>query len=155
MHETGRFTRKWFDLDLWQAYSRGMEEITRELETGELRGTQLELLMGVDLGRLTGDQKITTYVVAKRIHAFADHMMLSILAGFEDTTELAMAIKEPEQTVVRHKEHSDVLDMFPRLAEQLRRGDLDLRRLQVVRDRAHTLSPDLITQVEDALVDVA
>src|SRR5438445_13674051 len=124
-----------------------MEEIGRELETAELCGAQLDLLMRVDLERLSGDQKITAYVVAKRIHAFADHMMLSILSGVEDTTELAMAIKEPEQTVVRHKEHSDVLDMFPRLADQLRRGELDLRRLEVVRDRVRALSSDLVAEV--------
>ncbi|GAA3439840.1 hypothetical protein GCM10018954_094610 [Kutzneria kofuensis] len=73
----------------------------------------------------------------------------------EDITELAMALTEPEQTVARRKEAATVLDTLPRLAELLRRGELDFRRLDAVRERVQHLSPDLVAQVEDALVGVA
>jgi len=58
--------------------------------------------------------------------------------------------------VVRQKERSAVLDRLPRLAELLRRGEIDLRRLETVDERVVNLpNQAMITQVEDALADVA
>jgi len=58
--------------------------------------------------------------------------------------------------VVRQKERSAVLDRLPRLAELLRRGEIDLRRLETVDERVVNLPCQaMITQVEDALADVA
>jgi hypothetical protein len=116
----------------------------------------VNLLAGVDLAGLSDDQKATAFIVARKIKAFADHVQLVILGGFDDTTELAMAVKEPEQAVVRQKILSEVLETLPRLSDQLRRGELDLRRLEAVHERVANLpSQDMITQIEDALVDVA
>ena len=58
--------------------------------------------------------------------------------------------------MVRQKVRSGVLDRLPRLCEQLRRGELDLRRLEVVDDRVVNLaSPAMVAEVEDALVEMA
>src|ERR1700742_3736909 len=133
-----------------------MGGIARELEELEPCGALVDLLAGVDLGSLSDDQKVTAFIVARKIKAFADHVQLVILDGFEDTTELAMAVKEPEQSVVRQKILSEVLETLSRLSDQLRRGELDLRRLEAVHERVANLpSQDMITRVEDALVDVA
>src|ERR1700742_4548211 len=133
-----------------------MEGITRELEDLEPCGALVDLLVGADLGSLNDDQKVTAFIVARKIKAFADHIQLAILSGFDDTTELAMAAKEPEQSVVRQKILSEVLHTLPRLSHQLRRGALDLRRLEAVHDRVPTPPTQaMITQVEDALIDVA
>jgi hypothetical protein len=116
----------------------------------------VDLLAGVDIGSLSDDQKVTAFIVARKIKAFADHVQLTILGGFEDTTELAMAVKEPEQAVVRQKILSEVLDTLPRLSDQLRRGELDLRRLEAVHERVANLPcQEMVDQVEDALVDIA
>ncbi|QUQ63448.1 DUF222 domain-containing protein [Kutzneria sp. CA-103260] len=116
----------------------------------------LDLLAGADLSSLTADQQVTAFIMARKIKAFADHVQLSILHDFEDTTEMAMAAHEPEQSVVRQKQRSLVLDRLPRLCEQLRRGELDLRQVEAVDERVVNLpSPAMITQVEDALVEAA
>jgi len=58
--------------------------------------------------------------------------------------------------VVRQKERSEALDRLPRFAELLRRGEIDLRRLEAVDERVVNLpNQAMITQVEDALVDIA
>jgi hypothetical protein len=133
-----------------------MEGIARELEDREPSGALLDLLMGVDVGALSEDQKVTAFILARKIKAAADHIQLTILATFDDTTELAMAAKEPEQSVVRQKVLSEVLDTLPRLSEQLRRGDLDLRRLEAVHERVVNLPTQaMIAEVEDGLVEVA
>ncbi|WP_211766486.1 DUF222 domain-containing protein [Kutzneria sp. CA-103260] len=67
-----------------------------------------------------------------------------------------MALRESEQSVVRQKDRSEVLDRLPRLCEQLRRGEIDLRRLETVDERVvHLTDPAKVTQVEDELVDAA
>ena len=67
-----------------------------------------------------------------------------------------MAIHEPEQSVVRLKEFSAVLDRLPGMAELLRRGEVDLRRVEVMNERVVNLGcPELIAQVEEALLEVA
>src|SRR6201992_3345717 len=133
-----------------------MEEITRELESMEPCGAMLDLLLSADLGALTPDQQVTAFILARKIKACADHMQLEILHDFEDTAEMAMATHEPEQSLARQKVRSEVLDRLPRLSEQLRRGEIDLRRLEVVDERVVNLaSQELVTQVEDALVDEA
>lgn len=68
-----------------------MEELTRALEDREPSGDLLDLLAGADLSALTEDQKVTAYILCRKIHGLVDHIQLSILGGFEDTTELAMA----------------------------------------------------------------
>jgi len=133
-----------------------MEEITRELESAEPSGAMLDLLLDADLSSLNPDQQITAFILARKITAVADHVRLSILHDFEDLTEMAMAIHEPEQSVVRQKERSTVLDRLPRLAELLRRGEIDLRRLETVDERVVNLpNQAMITEVEDALADIA
>jgi Domain of unknown function (DUF222) len=133
-----------------------MEEITRDLENVEPAGATLDLVAGADLETLSEDQKVTAYIVLRKIHGLVDHLQLSILSSFEDTTELAMAIKEPEQSVVRHKELSGVLDRLPRLSDLLGRGEIDLRRLEAVDERVVNLpTPQMIAQVEDAVLETA
>ena len=133
-----------------------MQELTRELENAEPSGALLDLLTGVDPAALTPDQQVTAVILARKIKAFADHLILTILHDCDDTTEMAMAIHEPEQSVVRQKERSTVLDRLPRLSELLRRGELDLRRLETVDDRVvHLPSPEMVAEVEAALVEQA
>ncbi|WP_147328424.1 HNH endonuclease signature motif containing protein [Kutzneria buriramensis] len=134
---------------------RGME-LTRELERVEPCGALLDLLAGLDLDALSADERVTVTILARKIRAFADYVELAVLRGVEDTAELAMAITEPEQTVVRRKELTEDLRTLPRLMDQLREGRLDLRRLEAVRDRVRNLpSVALIAEVEDALLDIA
>jgi len=133
-----------------------MREINRELESREPSGALLDLLMDANLSTLSVDQQITAFILARKIKAFADHVQLSILHDFEDLTEMAMAVHEPEQSVVRQKERSMVLDRLPRLCEQLRRGELDLRRLETVDERVVNLpSQAMIAEVEDEVAEVA
>jgi hypothetical protein len=133
-----------------------MKDITRGMESREPNGTLLDLLASVDPTTLSPDQQITAYILARKIKALAEHIELTILASFDDTTELAMAAREPEQSVVRQKELSGVLETLPRLADQLRRGELDLRRLEAVHERVANLpSRAMVAEVEDALVDLA
>jgi len=116
----------------------------------------MDLLAGADLSSLSVDQQITAFILARKIKAFADHVQLSILHDFDDMTEMAMATHEPEQSLVRQKERSEVLDRLPRLCEQLRRGELDLRRLETVDERVVNLpSQAMVTEVEDALIEDA
>src|ERR1700742_2205668 len=133
-----------------------MEEITRELESAEPSGAMLDLLLSADLGALTPDQQVTAFILARKIKACADHVQLTVLRDFEDTAEMAMATHEPEQSIARQKVRSEVLDRLPRLSEQLRRGEIDLRRLETVNERVLNLpNQELVTQVEDALVEDA
>jgi len=97
-----------------------MEELTREWESREPSGIMLDLLAGADLSSLGVDQQITAFIMARKIKAFADHVQLSILHDFDDMTEMAMAVHEPEQSMVRQKERSEALDRLPRFAELLR-----------------------------------
>ncbi|MFC0437835.1 uncharacterized protein DUF222 [Kutzneria buriramensis] len=131
-------------------------ELTRELERAEPSGALFDLLAGLDLDALSADERVTVTILARKIRAFADYVELAVLRGVEDTAELAMAITEPEQTVVRRKELTEDLRTLPRLMDQLRQGRLDLRRLEAVRDRVRNLpSTALITEVEDTLLEVA
>jgi hypothetical protein len=99
---------------------------------------------------------LTALVVAKKNIAALEHLVLRLLRRLPDTAEIAMAVHEPEQSVVRHKRHSEVLDRLPRLCELLRHGELDLRRVRAVDDRVVTLAdPAMITAVDDALIEVA
>ncbi|GAA3440507.1 HNH endonuclease signature motif containing protein [Kutzneria kofuensis] len=132
-----------------------MEELTREMENREPSGDLFDLVMGVDWESLGADQLVTVSILARKLKSACEWVELAALRRTEDPTELAMALTEPEQTVARRKEASVVLEMLPRLADQLRRGELDFRRLDAVRERVRHLSPDLVTEVEDALVDVA
>ena len=56
-----------FDLDLGGEYSEGMKEITRELESLEPYGALMDLLAGADLASLSDDQKVTTFILARKI----------------------------------------------------------------------------------------
>ncbi|QUQ65855.1 DUF222 domain-containing protein [Kutzneria sp. CA-103260] len=133
-----------------------MKEITRELEAVEPSGVMVDLLLGVDVESLTDDQKLTLLILTRKAMAALHYVELSLVRGIEDTAEIAMAIHEPEQSVVRQKEYSDVLDRLPRCAELLRRGEIDARRLKTVDDRVvHLTDPALISQVDEALADVA
>src|SRR5882757_99078 len=133
-----------------------MEELTREWESREPSGVMMDLLAGADLSSLSVDQQITAFILARKIKAFADHVQLSILHDFYDMTEMAMATHEPEQSLVRQKERSEVLDRLPRLCEQLRRGELDLRRLETVDERVVNLpSQAMVAEVEDEVAEVA
>ncbi|QUQ66359.1 DUF222 domain-containing protein [Kutzneria sp. CA-103260] len=133
-----------------------MEDLAREMESMEPSGAMLDFFLGADLTSLTPELQTTATICLRKIKAFADHALLSILQCVEDTTELAMAIHEPEQSVVRQKDQAEALVRLPRLADLVRRGELDLRRLQVVDERiVHLARPDLVAQVEDALVDIA
>jgi hypothetical protein len=112
--------------------------------------------MSVDLDRLSDDQKITACIMARAIRAWLDHFLLNILSRTENTTELAMALKEPEQSLVRQQESSQMLEVLPRLSELLRQGKIDQRRLGAVYERVVNLpSPEMIAEVEAALVGVA
>ncbi|QUQ65945.1 HNH endonuclease signature motif containing protein [Kutzneria sp. CA-103260] len=133
-----------------------MKEITRELESMQPSGVMVDLLLGVDVENLADDQKLTLLIAARKAMAALHYVELSLVRGIEDTAEIAMAIREPEQSVVRQKEYSDVLDRLPRCAELLRRGEIDPRRLKTVDDRVvHLTDPELISQVDEALADVA
>src|SRR5882757_6324489 len=133
-----------------------MEELTRKWESREPSGVMMDLLAGADLSSLSVDQQITAFILARKIKAFADHVQLSILHDFDDMTEIAMAIHEPEMSMVRQKELSEALDRLPGFAELLRRGEIDLRRFETVNERVVNLpNQTMITQVEDALVDIA
>jgi len=133
-----------------------MKELTRELESEEPSGAIVALLLGADVATLTASQKLTALILVRKNLAALHHVELTLLREMDDTTEVAMAIHEPEQSVVRQKERSEALDRLPRLAELLRCGEIDLRRFETVDDRViHLASQELITQVEDAIVDVA
>ena len=120
-------------------YCRGMREIARELEELGPDGGLFDLLAGLEWDVLSQDQLVTARILARKIKTFGDWAELCAVKRIHDTTELAMAITEPEQTVARRKETSDVLDLLPRLADQLRHGDLDLRRVDAVRQRVRHL----------------
>ncbi|MBB5897186.1 pantothenate synthetase [Kutzneria kofuensis] len=132
-----------------------MKELTRELENQEPSGDLFDVIMGVDWARLDTDQLVTVSILARKLKSACEWVELAALRRTEDPTELAMALTEPEQTVARRKEASVVLETLPRLAEQLRRGELDFRRLDAVRERVQHLSPEMVAEVEDALVGVA
>src|SRR3954447_5835725 len=133
-----------------------MKEITPELECEEPNGAMFDLLAAVKVAELTEDQKTTVYILARKIAAFADSVQLAVLNSVEDLTEVAMAAQEPERALSRRKELSGVVEALPRLFGQLRRGQIDARRLEVVHERTtHLSDPALITQVEDALIEVA
>ncbi|WP_043724992.1 hypothetical protein [Kutzneria sp. 744] len=109
-----------------------MKEICREWEGVEPCGAMVDLLVGMDVGRLSEEQKVTAYILARKIGAFASAVELEVLNGVEDVTEVAMAAREPERAVGRQKEFSGVVEALPRMVRQLRRGEIDLRRLEVV-----------------------
>lgn len=133
-----------------------MEDLTRDMESTAPCGAVLDLLAETDPTIISEDQKVTAYILVGRIRALVDHVELGLLAEVDDTTELAMAAHEPEQSVVRKKRLSGVLATLPRLSEQLRRGEVDLRRLEAVYERVVTLPTQaMIAQVEDDLLDVA
>jgi hypothetical protein len=133
-----------------------MQEITRELEDTEPSGAVLDLIAGVDFDTLSSDHLVSVIISARRVKALCEWLELDALRRINDITEVAMAIREPAQTVARRKETSRVLDTHPRLADQLRRGLLDLPRLVAVKERTdHLDDPELVAQVEDALVDIA
>ncbi|WP_345033544.1 hypothetical protein [Kutzneria kofuensis] len=81
----------------------------------------------MDWARLDTDQLVTVSILARKLKSACEWVELAALRRTEDPTELAMALTEPEQTVARRKEASVVLETLPRLAEQLRRGELDFR----------------------------
>ncbi|QUQ62867.1 hypothetical protein JJ691_05790 [Kutzneria sp. CA-103260] len=84
------------------------------------------------------------------------YVELNLVHEIEDTTEIAMAVHEPEQSVVRLKEYSDVLGRLPLCAELLRRGEIDARRLKTIDDRViHLTNPELVARVDQAMADVA
>ncbi|MFI9385594.1 DUF222 domain-containing protein [Kutzneria sp. NPDC052558] len=132
-----------------------MEEIARELESAEPSGAMLDLLLGADLSTLTPEQQVTAFVMARKITAVADHARLCILRNFEDLAEMSMATHESEQSLFRQQERAEVLDRLPRLCEQLRRGEIDLRRVETVDERVVHLDPATIPHIEDQLVGVA
>ncbi|QUQ66423.1 hypothetical protein JJ691_41510 [Kutzneria sp. CA-103260] len=133
-----------------------MPELTQDLESQEPSGALMDLAMGADLTTLTLSEKLTLLILARKFTSWAEHLQLAILHNLDDTTEIAMAIHEPEQSVVRQKEYSQVLDRLPQCAELLRRGEIDPRRLKAMDDRvAHLADPELIAQVDQALADVA
>ncbi|QUQ63236.1 DUF222 domain-containing protein [Kutzneria sp. CA-103260] len=133
-----------------------MEQITRELESTKPSGVMVDLLLGADVESLTDDQKLTLLILTRKAMAALHYVELSLVRGIEDTAEIAMAVREPEQSVVRQKEYSVVLDRLPRCAELLRRGEIDPRRLKTIDDRVvHLADPELVAQVDAALADVA
>src|ERR1700742_1557909 len=133
-----------------------MEGICREWENREPCGAMFDQVMSLDLDTLTQDQLVTACILIRKIKATAGWCEWAIVSRVGDTTELAMAIKEPGQTVARRPEQSEGLGGLPQLAEQVRHGDLDPRRVEAVRERiTHLDDPALVKQVEDALVDVA
>jgi len=133
-----------------------MEEITQELESAEPSGAVVDLLLGADISTLSPEQILTAIIVARKNLAALQHLELALLRVMDDITEIAMATHQPEQSVVRQKQRSAVLDRLPRLAELLRRGEIDLRRLETVDERVvHLPNQAMITEAEDALVDIA
>src|SRR5882757_3006710 len=133
-----------------------MEEIVRELDSAEPSGAIVGLLLGADVASLTAEQRLTALILVRKNLAALHHVELTLLHEMDDTNEIAMAIHEPEQSVVRQKERSAALDRLPRFAELLRRGEIDLRRFETVDDRVvHLGSHEMISRVEDALVEVA
>ena len=109
-----------------------MGKFTRELEGAVPDGALLDLVLGVDPSTLSPEEKLTAIVAARRVMAALEYRELLLLRSFGDTTEVAMAVKEAEQSVVRRKQLGEALDTLPRLTELLWRGDIDLRRFDVV-----------------------
>jgi hypothetical protein len=133
-----------------------MKEITRELESAEPSGELVDLLLSVDVESLSEEQLLTGFIVSKKMIAALEYFGLVFLSRLGDSAEVAMATHQPEQSVVRQKEFSRVLERLPQLCELLRRGELDLRRLQTVDDRVINLPcPAMVAEVEDALVEAA
>jgi hypothetical protein len=133
-----------------------MKEITRELESMEPSGELVDLLLSVVVESLSEEQLLTALIANKRVIAALGYIDLALRRRLPDTAEVAMATHEPEQSVVRKKERSAVLERLPQLCDLLRRGELDLRRLQTVDDRVINLPcPAMVAEVEDALVEVA
>ncbi|MEV6605998.1 DUF222 domain-containing protein [Kutzneria sp. NPDC051319] len=133
-----------------------MEEIVRELEGREPCGALFDLLAGVRVADLTEDQKVTVYILARKIEAVAGAIQLEVLNAVEDLTELGMAASEPERALGRRKEFSEVVETLPRLFDQLRRGEIDARRLEVVHERIrHLPESAMASRVEESLVEVA
>jgi len=133
-----------------------MEKLTQELESAEPSGAVVDLLLGANISTLSADQMLTALILTRKNLAALQHLELTLLRAMDDTTEIAMATHQPEQSVVRQKERSAVLDRLPRLCELLRRGEIDLRRLETVDERVINLPCQaMITQVEDELIDAA
>ncbi|GAA3436449.1 HNH endonuclease [Kutzneria kofuensis] len=133
-----------------------MEELTLDMENKEPCGALFDLLARVGIPGLSGQEKVTAYILAGKIAAFGHAIQLEVLHHVDDLTELAMAGHEPERALGQRKEFSRVVETLPRLFAQLRRGEIDQRRLEVVDERvAHLPTQALITQVEDTLIEVA
>ena len=134
-----------------------MEELAREMESMAPDGSMLDLIMGVDPSTLNPDQLITAYAVLRKIMNHCEWLGMSILNHIPDTTDLAMAIHEPERSLSRLKDvGNEILDSLPAIAALMRTGDLDFRRADAIRERTHNLTdPLLVAEVEEALVDVA
>ncbi|WP_211767245.1 DUF222 domain-containing protein [Kutzneria sp. CA-103260] len=133
-----------------------MEEIVRELESMDPSGAVVDLVLGVDVSSLSDEERLTLLVVTRKVMAALHYVELNLVHEIEDTTEIAMAVHEPEQSVVRLKEYSDVLGRLPLCAELLRRGEIDARRLKTIDDRViHLTNPELVARVDQAMADVA
>ncbi|MFB9615956.1 hypothetical protein ACFFS4_36585, partial [Kutzneria kofuensis] len=89
----------------------------------------------MDIRALSERDKVTAYVLAGKIAAFGHAIQLEVLHHVDDLTELAMAGHEPERALGQRKELSRVVETLPRLFAQLRRGEIDQRRLEVVDER--------------------
>ena len=134
-----------------------MAELTREMESMAPSGAMLDLIAGADPEALDPDQMITAYLLLRKIMNHCEWLGMSILNHIPDTTDLAMAIHEPERSLSRLKDVGDeIFDTLPAIADLMRTGDLDFRRADAIRERTHNLTdPALVAEVEEALVDVA
>ena len=131
-------------------------ELNRELEDTVPDGTLFDLLVGTDPSRLSSAQTLTAIVMTRKAQAMLEHVAMRLLNTFPDTTEVALATHQTEQSVMRQKELSDALVALPRLADQVRCGELDMFRLSTIYKRVEKLpSQAMVKQVEDELLDVA
>lgn len=131
-------------------------ELDRELEDTVPNGTLFDLLVSTDPSRLSDAETLTAVVMTRKAQAMLEHVAMRLLSAFPNTTEVALATHQTEQSVMRQKELGDALVALPRLAEQVQRGELDMFRLTTVYKRVEKLpSQAMVEQVEDELLDVA
>ncbi|MFC0548243.1 HNH endonuclease signature motif containing protein [Kutzneria chonburiensis] len=116
----------------------------------------LDLIMGVDLTSLTQEQLVTYAILVRKIKSCLEYAELQAIARIRDVTELAMATKVAEAALARSRETAAALATHPALAEQFRRGEIDLARFAAVQERTcHLVDPAQVAEVDQALAEIA
>jgi Domain of unknown function (DUF222) len=131
-------------------------ELTRDIENMNPTGTLFDLIKGADPATLTQEQLVNVVAVARKLGAVCECVELNALHHIADMTELAMATKVSEPALTRSQELAAALETHPALAEQFRRGEIDLARFAAIHERTrHLPDPAQVAEVDQALAEVA